>query len=126
MLVRLDQDRPVATLEEMPVSSVPTVEGLRVHAVQVAHAAGEVRLRGADEQVVVVAHQAVGEAAPGEALERFFEDLQEALPVRRVAVHRSALVASGGEVVDAVCDLESQRSCHLGERSARASSSLGL
>ena len=53
---------------------VATVEVLGVRAVQAVHAGAEVRRSGLDEQVDVIAHQAVAEAPPlhplGDAAER--------------------------------------------------------
>ena len=117
MLLTLDQDRTVATLEEVADSSVTTVERLRVHAVQVPHPAREVRLRRANEQVVVVSHQAVGKAAPAKAVVRVCEHLEETLSVRVISKDLRPLVASRRQVVDAVFDLETQRSGHAREGS---------
>ena len=85
----------------MTVPSMAAVEPLRVHAVQVAHPAREVGVEGAHEQVVVVAQQAVAEAVPVATFHRLGEDLEEAFPIGRVSIDRSALVAPCGEVVDA-------------------------
>ena len=45
---------------------VLTIESLRVHAIQVAHAAGEIWLRCLDQQMEVIAHLAKGVRAPAE------------------------------------------------------------
>lgn len=51
MLVGLHEPRTVAALEEMADAAMAAVEPLRVDAVQMAHAAGEVRLRSLHKQV---------------------------------------------------------------------------
>ena len=43
---------------------VPAVETLRVHAVHLAHADGEIGLGGFDQQMIMIRHQAVGMADP--------------------------------------------------------------
>src|SRR5439155_9112628 len=57
-------DRLVAAPKDMPGLLVPVIEHLRVKAVQAVDSLGEVRLRGADEQVIVRSHQTVGLARP--------------------------------------------------------------
>jgi len=59
MRVFLDNDRLVSALEEVPGSVASVVEELRVNTVHLAHAEGEVSVRGFDEEMIVVVHQAV-------------------------------------------------------------------
>ena len=62
MRVLLDDYGLVSSLKEVPRSPVPVVEELGVNAVHLAHAEGEVSVRGLDEKMVVVVHKAVGVA----------------------------------------------------------------
>ena len=51
LLLRFDHPRPEPLAEDVVLAAVPLVEGAGVLAVQVAHAVGEVRKRGLDEEV---------------------------------------------------------------------------
>lgn len=104
--------RAVATLKEVPDAPATAVEGLGVDAVQVAHTAGEVGIERAHEQVVVVRHQAVAQAAPPEALECRFQDFQEGAPVAVVSVDRATLVPARGQVEDSVSYLQPEGARH--------------
>jgi len=48
----------------MPHPVVAAVEGLGVCAVEAPHAGDQIALRGLDEQVIMVAHQAIGVTDP--------------------------------------------------------------
>jgi len=56
----LDKDRLVAPAEEVAAGAVAAVRPLRIAAVQLAHAAGEVRVGCLEQQVVVGSQQALG------------------------------------------------------------------
>ena len=60
LLLGFDLLRPEALAEDVIRSPVALVEGARVLAVQVAHAVGEIRERRLDDEVVVVAEEALG------------------------------------------------------------------
>lgn len=62
MRVFLYNDRLVSALEKVPGSVAPVVEELSVNAIHLAHAESEVSIRGFDEEMIVVVHQAVGMA----------------------------------------------------------------
>ena len=62
MRILLDDDRFVSALEKMACSMAPVIEELGVNAVHLAHAEGEVSIRGFNEEMIVVVHQAVGMA----------------------------------------------------------------
>ena len=62
MRVLLDKDGLVSALEEVPCSVASVVEELSVYAVQLSHAEGEVSVRGFDQEMVMVVHEAVGVA----------------------------------------------------------------
>ncbi len=67
MALALDENRPVATLEDVSHSATGTVEGLCIGAVQLAHAESEVWVRCLEQQVVVVSEQTIGMATPAVA-----------------------------------------------------------
>ena len=77
------QDRGEAALKEMSHSSVSAVVHLRVAAVQLAHAEGEVRLRRFNEEMIVIVHQTIGITTPAKAI----DDMgKERAPLQPVAV----------------------------------------
>jgi hypothetical protein len=99
LLVRLDHLRPVAAAEEVILALVTLVEGPGVATVQVPHSLVEVRLRGLDEQVVVVTHQAAHVSAPAVAPFDPAQDVEEDDPVSIVQHDRRVVVTSDPDVV---------------------------
>jgi len=59
-----------AVAEKMAMAFVAPVDVVRIAAVEPVHRLREIRLRAAEEQVVVRAHQAVAEALDTKLLER--------------------------------------------------------
>jgi hypothetical protein len=106
LLLRLDQFRPEAPAENVVVAPVALVEGAGVAAVEIAHPVGEVRKRGLDDHVVVVAHQATDVDAPFVAVHDAVEDVEKERAVvvvpddRRVKVptRHDVIEGPGGEV----------------------------
>ncbi len=49
----------------MPHSPVTTIKELRIATIEMAHAATKGRFACLDHQVIVIAHEAIGVAAPG-------------------------------------------------------------
>jgi hypothetical protein len=60
----------------MPYQTVPPVEHLRVDAVHMAHQPRQIGLPGVEHQVVVVAHQAIGQHLRVEPVHRLGDDIQ--------------------------------------------------
>jgi hypothetical protein len=88
-----------AALKNVAASQMPAVERLGVHAVQMPHAARQVRLRRLDEQVALVGHQAVGAANPAEALDRVGERVEEEVAIRIAEEDVLPRVAATGYMV---------------------------
>ena len=84
----------------MSIHPVGAIVCLGIDAVQMAHAGGKVSFRGFDEEVVVVAHEAVGVAEPVEALDGLAEDGKEGLAVVVIGEDVRPGVAAGGDVID--------------------------
>jgi hypothetical protein len=99
LLVGLDHLRPVAAAEDVILPLVALVEGPGVATVQVPHSLVEVRLRGLDEQVVVVSHQAAHVGAPAVAPFDPAQDVEEDDPVAIVHHDRRVVVAADPDVV---------------------------
>lgn len=65
----------------MTNSAVPFVEELSIDAVQLSHTDGEISVRGLDEKVVVIGHEAVGVAYPIVSFVDVLESVQKVLAV---------------------------------------------
>ena len=113
LLVRFDHFRPVAAAEDVILPPVAFVEGAGVAAVQIPHPIGEVRERGLDEEVIVVAHEAPHVSAPAVTPFDPPEDVEEDDPVSIVEHDRRMVVAPDPDVVVGARSEETVRSSHL-------------
>ena len=109
-----------ARLKNMTDAIVPSIEALRVDAVELPHPPGQIGLRRLEQQVVMVHHLAVGKHEPSEALSRAREHLEPLNAVDFVSIDRLASVAAGRHMVNRVGRIEPKRPGHAGE--ARANS----
>ena len=75
------------------------VERPRVLAVEVAHAVGEIRQRRFDDEVVVIAHQAMGVQLPPVAVHDPVQDARERVSVGVVDDDRRVVVPRRRDVV---------------------------
>lgn len=112
MRVFLHQDGLEPSLEQMAHPPMPSIKGLGVHAIELTHAPGQIRLRGFQQKMVVVVHQAIGMAEPAEASHRLGQDRQPGLAIRVIARDPLAGVAPTGNMVDGVGKLKSQGTGH--------------
>ena len=112
MPVRRHEPRTEPTLEQMPVERVASIEGLRVTAEQPLHPFGQVLLRRDDQQVEVVAHQAIRMAVPPVAIDGRRDSSEKPLAIDVVEEDRLASVAACRDVKDAVRRPETERSRH--------------
>ena len=81
MAVFLDQDGLVPALEEVAGPAVPFIEELGVHSVQLAHADGQVAVRGFDEKMIMIGHEAVSVTDPVVSFVDVLEGVQKVLAV---------------------------------------------
>lgn len=96
----------------MPDEPVTTVEGLRIHAVQPAHATAEIRLRRCHQQVVVIPHQAIGVKQPPLLRDLPTQEIEKPLPVFAVPEDHFAPVATRSHVVQRANEFQPHWSCH--------------
>lgn len=108
----LDQNGFVPSLEQMAHRLVPPVVALRVDAVELAHALGEIRLGGFDDQVIVVVHQTVGVTEPVKALDDVPQALQEGVAIGIVLEDVVPRIASGRHMIDRPVKLQPKRTRH--------------
>jgi hypothetical protein len=92
--------RPVAALEQVPVQGMAPVEADGVDPVQVAHALVEVGIWRLDQEVVVVAHQAVAVAEPAVAAAGLGQEREVGTTIAIVREDRLAPVPPRRGVVD--------------------------
>jgi len=104
--VSLDDHGPETTLKHVSHPAVGAIEPLGVDAVDLPHAAREVRLGRLDEQVVVVRHQAVGVTDPAAALDDITEDPQERGAVSVSEEDGRAGVSPGRQVIEGAGKLD--------------------
>jgi hypothetical protein len=116
LLGGLDLFRPEPSAEDVVLPAVSVVEGAGVLAVEVAHPGGEVRKRGLDEEVVVVAEEAAGVEAPAVAAADASQDLCEDRPVPVVTEDGLVVVALRSDVVIRAGGEVSTYSSHRAER----------
>lgn len=88
-----------AALEDVPGGPVAAIEVPRVVALEVAHAGAQVRIAGADDQVQVVRHQAVGKDLPVVSLSDAFQDHEIRLPITVVQKQRKLENPSREQVI---------------------------
>jgi hypothetical protein len=110
--VAVHQNGLETALEDMAHLAVAAVHALGENAVDVPHQRREIGLPRAQHQVVVIAHQAVGQRAGVEAVEGLGEQVEEESPVVVVQEDRLLPVATGGDVVDGVGKFDAQRAGH--------------
>ena len=81
MAVFLDQNSFKPALEQMTGPAMPLIEKLRVDAVQLTHADGQVAVRGFDEEMIMIGHEAVSVADPVVSFNDVLEGAQKVLAV---------------------------------------------
>jgi hypothetical protein len=96
----LDAHGAISALEHVPTPPVTVIELTRVRAVQPLHPGAQVRLRRLEQEMEVVVHQAVREAAPALPEDDLPEQRQVRAPVIVIGEDRGAVVATGVDVVD--------------------------
>jgi len=103
----------------MPDFRVPTVLRLRVDTVQLSHQSRPVAFTCEQYQVVVVAHQAIGQALRIEAAQGLAQDTEELRAVPVVLVDRLTPITTRGDMVNGAGELDAQGAGHGGNIGAR-------
>ena len=119
LLLRFDHLCPVASAEDVVLAPVALVEGAGVAAVQVAHALVEIRGRCLDDEVVVVAEQALRVHPPPVAAHDPAEQVEEDDPVVAVDDDRRVIVPPRDDVVESTVLERPQRASHRVEATPR-------
>jgi hypothetical protein len=109
----LNDDRLEATLEYMTRALVSPVEVLGIARVERVHPTRKRRAGCFHQEVVVVAHQAIGVEKPGLVGDDRREKVQEMAAIAYVAKDRPPLVAAAGDVVQRSWELQAEGSRHV-------------
>ena len=117
LLFGLDHSGPEPPAEDVVLAAVPLVESAGVLAVEITHPVREVGERGLDDEVVVVAEQAVGVQPPAVAAPDALQELKEDAAVPIVQEDGRVVVAFRPDVVEGAGGQVAVRSSHLGDRS---------
>src|SRR5712692_3662061 len=125
VMVALHQHRMEPALEEMPVEPVPVVEPHCIEEIEAVHPDRQVLVRGLDQEVVVVWHEAIRVAAPAVAGDNLAENGQKQLAVSVISEDLLPAIAARGDVEDPAGQLQSVRPRHTGHRSAGCSDAPG-
>ena len=110
--IRLHEDRLVAPLKNVTDTAIAAIDRLRIHPVQLPHAARKVCFGGLHDDMVVVAHLAPRMTAPVEALTHLSEEIDPRPPVGIVPKDRLAPITARRHVIHTPCKLDSQRPRH--------------
>jgi hypothetical protein len=79
--IPIHDDGLVSSPKERTVAPMKPIEPLRVKPVEVPHHAGEIRLRGAQTDMVVIAHQAIGEYLYSPTIMKLTERIEKSFVV---------------------------------------------
>ena len=90
-------------------SSVAPVEALRVDLVEPLHAARQIGLGGFDEEVVVIAHQAVCVESPALLSDLAAEQIEKRCAVPIIAKDVLACISARGDVIQRASEFQTQR-----------------
>ena len=108
----LHQNGREPSLEEMPYPFMSSVVRLRVAAIELTHAEGEVRLRRFNEKMIVIIHQAIGVAEPAKAVDDMGEEEDKLRPI--AVVHHDILagIPPTGDMIDSSGELNTKWAGH--------------
>jgi len=90
----------VAVAKEPPPEPMPDIEAARIGVLQPFHSGYKVRLRGLEEQMVMVAHEDPGVDAPAGHLTGLSQSLKEETPVVGVAENGFPAIAARHDMVE--------------------------
>jgi hypothetical protein len=92
--------------------AVPPIESLGIDAIELPHSPAEIALRGLNEQMIVIIHQAIGMAQPVVPGYYGSEDVKKEQPILVVTEDGTAGISPGGDMVDCTGIFYAQRARH--------------
>src|SRR6056297_3656169 len=99
---------------------MPPIEGLRVHAVDLAHPSRKRRFQRFNQEMIVIAHQAPGPDAPIKPPTHTTQVVYEYLAVFVVNEDIGPSIATRHDVIQRAFESDAKRSGHMGSLSLRA------
>ena len=93
---------------------MPLIESLRVESVQLSHADRQVAIRGFNENMVVIAHEAVSVTDPVVAFIDPIKSIKKVLAVLIVLENGFPLVTAAGEVINSAWVFYAEGAYHIG------------
>jgi len=106
IVVAIDEQALESTFEDVPHAPMSPIERLAVDPVELPESAGEVRLLGLEEQMIVIPHDAVGVTANAPTDHDLLENPEEGVAVDVIEKDRLASVASRQYVKKLPCKLK--------------------
>jgi hypothetical protein len=103
----------VPALEEVTCSPVPLIESLRVESIQLSHADREVAIRRLNENVVVIAYEAVSVTDPVVALIDPFKSIKKVFSIVIVPEDGFSLVTAAGHVINSAWVFYAEGTYHV-------------
>lgn len=96
----------------MPDKTVPSIEMLGIHSVELPHALGEICVNCFDQQMIVIGHLAEAVNGAIVAFAHHCEHVQPDMPIGLIPIDRNASIAARGHMVEGTRKFESKWACH--------------
>ena len=106
-------------MEEVPCSPVPLIKSLRIEPIQLSHADGEIAVTSLDENVVMIAHQAVGVTDPVVAFIDPTKSIKKVFAILTVLEDGLSLVTAAGDMINSARVFYTEGAYHGGIISRR-------
>ena len=95
---------------------MPAIANVGVRAIQLPHAPGEIGLWGFEQEMIVVVHQAVGVAAPAEAVDHVGKPFQEQCAISIIEHDGLSGIAATRNMINGAGIFQSERTSHSRRR----------
>ena len=114
MRLLLHQNGGEPALQEMPDPLMATVIRLRIAAIELAHAEGQIRLRRFEEQMIVVIHEAIDVTEPAIPIDHMSQEGQKRGAITVICHNVVPSIAATRDVVDGPREFQTQWTCYGG------------
>ena len=101
-------------MEEVTRSPVPLIKSLRIEPIQLSHADREIPVTSLDENVVVIAHEAVSVTDPAVAFIDPFKSIKKGFSILIVLEDGFSLVTAAGDVINSAWVFYAEGAYHIG------------
>ena len=90
-----------------------TVEGLSIHAIELAHAGREISIKSFNDQVIMICHQTIPVAEPVELPANLTEQIEPLLPIIVMKKNIIRAVTTGSDVITSTRIFYTKWSSHI-------------